>query len=84
VTRYYIREWDKRYEVDSKGRSLQGKFPKRAGPLEYVRLKVYGRSLGMGWRKLIQAAGVQEAPSVSNLLKTLMGSAYSNKRRFFR
>ena len=64
MTRYYIREWDKRYEVDSKGRSLQGKFPKRAGPLDYVRLKVNGRSLGIGWRRLIQVAGVREAPGV--------------------
>jgi len=64
MTRYYIREWDQRYEVDSKGRALQDKFPKRAGPLEYVRLKVNGRSLGIGWRRLIQVAGVREAPGV--------------------
>lgn len=64
MSRYYVREWDQRYEVDSKGRALQDKFPKRAGPLEYVRLKVNGRSLGIGWRRLIQVAGVREAPGV--------------------
>jgi len=80
MTRYYIREWDQRYEVNSKGHALHDRFPRRAGPLEFVRLKVYGRSLGMGWRKLIQVAGVREAPAVFGIFCKLLEIAADAKR----
>lgn len=39
---------------------------------------------GIGRFHSMDEAGGSVGPSVSNLLKALMGSAYSNKRRFFR
>ncbi len=64
MARYYVREWDQRYEVDDKGYAYRDGRPKRAGPLDYIRLKVYGRAQGIGWRKLIAVAGVREAPMI--------------------
>ena len=39
---------------------------------------------GIGRFHSLDEAGGPVGPSVSNLLKALMGGAYSNKRRFFR
>ncbi len=49
---YKINEWDKRYEVSSKGREPKDGDDLRAGPLQYVRLKVYGHRQGTGFRRL--------------------------------
>jgi len=62
--RYYITDWDQRYEVDAKGRLWNGTSPKRAGRLEYVRLRVHGNSMGLGWRRLLAVAGQRTAPAV--------------------
>jgi hypothetical protein len=52
-----IAEWNERYEV-----SLKGSLPRRgdelrAGPLQYIRLKVHGHSNGVGFRRLKEIAG---------------------------
>lgn len=56
---YEITEWDWRYEVNSNASVYEpGSGQKRrARPLDYVRSKVHGRSMGTGMRKLKAAAG---------------------------
>jgi len=54
---YKIAEWNQRYEVSIKGREPKDGEELRAGPLSYVRLKVYGHRQGAGYRRLQQAAG---------------------------
>jgi hypothetical protein len=54
---FKITDWDKRYEVSIKGREPKEGEELRAGPLQYIRLKVYGHKQGAGFRKLKRAAG---------------------------
>jgi len=85
MARYYITEWDARYEVNDKGGACRAGQMKRSGPLEFIRLKVHGRSLGLGWRKLIAAAGRREAPGVFGIfckLLELSGDADRDARGF--
>lgn len=52
-----INEWRERYEVSLKGREPKDGEELRAGPLAYVRLKVYGHRQGTGYRRLQQLCG---------------------------
>jgi len=54
---YKINEWQERYEVSIKGREPKSGEELRAGPLVYIRLKVYGHKQGMGYRRLQVVAG---------------------------
>lgn len=54
---FSINEWRDRYEVSMKGREPKGDEELRAGPLSFVRLKVYGHRQGTGYRRLQQACG---------------------------
>jgi hypothetical protein len=54
---YQITEWRERYEVSLKGREPKDGEELRAGPLLYVRLKVYGHRQGAGYRRLHQLCG---------------------------
>jgi len=54
---YRIAEWTQRYEVSIKGREPKNGEELRAGPLSYVRLKVYGHRQGAGYRRLQLASG---------------------------
>lgn len=54
---YEIAEWNQRYEVSIKGREPKEGEELRAGPLSYVRLKVYGHKQGAGYRRLQAIAG---------------------------
>ena len=56
---FSIAEWNERYEVSSKGREPKLGDELRAGPLQYVRLKVYGHSQGTGYRRMKTAAGTK-------------------------
>jgi len=56
---YKITEWNERYEVSSKGREPKQGEELRAGPLQYIRLKVYGHSQGTGYRRMKHAAGTK-------------------------
>lgn len=72
MARYRITEWEERYEVNEKGRAWKPGEEKRAGPLTYIRSKVHGRSQGLGWRKLIEAAGSRKAPGVFGIFQKLL------------
>lgn len=52
-----IVEWLERYEVSSKGREPKPDDELRAGPLQFVRLKVYGHTQSTGYRRLKSVAG---------------------------
>lgn len=52
-----IVEWTERYEVSSKGREPKSDDELRAGPLQFIRLKVYGHAQGTGFRRLKSVAG---------------------------
>lgn len=52
-----IVEWRERYEVSSKGREPGPDDELRAGPLQFIRLKVYGHKQGTGYRRLKSVAG---------------------------
>jgi hypothetical protein len=80
MPRYVITEWESRYEVDDKGSSYKDGKAKRSGPLEYIRLKVHGYSIGLGWRKLIAEAGRREAPGVFGIFCKLLEIAGDAKR----
>ncbi len=54
---YQITNWQERYEVSSKGRDAKEGDELRAGPLQFIKLKVHGHSQGTGYRKLLKAAG---------------------------
>jgi len=54
---YQVNEWIQRYEVSIKGREPKNGEELRAGPLSYVRLKVYGHRQGAGYRRLQLVAG---------------------------
>lgn len=56
---FKITEWNERYEVSSKGREPKAGDDLRAGPLQYIRLKVYGHSQGTGYRRMQMAAGTK-------------------------
>jgi len=75
MTTYRIVGWEQRYEVSAKGRDWTPGEPKRLGPLQYVRLKVHGRSQGVGWRKLLAVAGLHEAPTVFGIFCKLLEMA---------
>ena len=80
MPRYSIMDWESRYEVDDKGAPHKSARPKRCGPLEYIRLKVHGRSLGLGWRKLVAQAGRREAPGVFGIFCKLLEIAGDGRR----
>jgi len=67
MTTYRIREWNDRYEVDENGREWTPGRPKRRGALTFIRLKVHGKKLGLGWRRLIQRARKARALEVFGL-----------------
>lgn len=79
---YKISEWDKRYEVSSKGREPKEGEALRAGPLRYIRLKVYGHSQGAGFRRMQMAAGVKSMEIFGIFCKFLeiSGNQPSEKR----
>ncbi|MBA7690629.1 hypothetical protein ES703_99160 [subsurface metagenome] len=52
-----IVEWLERYEVSSRGREPKPGDDLRAGPLQFVRLKVYGHTQSTGYRRLKSVAG---------------------------
>lgn len=54
---YQIAEWIRRYEVSIKGREPKDGEELRAGPLAYIRLKVYGHKQGTGFRRMQFMAG---------------------------
>jgi hypothetical protein len=54
---YRINEWRERYEVSIKGREPKDGEELRAGPLSYIRLKVFGHRQGTGMRRLAQICG---------------------------
>lgn len=56
---FKIAEWNERYEVSSKGREPKPGEDLRAGPLQYIRLKVYGHSQGTGYRRMKSTAGAK-------------------------
>lgn len=51
-----IREWDQRYEVNARNRAAKPGQTLRLGPLEYIRLPVWGYTLNKGYRRLKSAA----------------------------
>ena len=52
MVEFWINEWLDRYEVNSKNRAAKPGDKLREKPLEYVRLSVFGRAQGEGWREL--------------------------------
>ena len=54
---YQIAEWSQRYEVSIKGREPRNGEELRAGPLSFIRLKVYGHKQGTGYRRLASVSG---------------------------
>lgn len=54
---FKIVEWAERYEVSIKGREPKAGEELRAGPLAYVRLKVFGHKQGAGYRRMKSLAG---------------------------
>lgn len=52
-----INEWAERYEVSSKGREPKPGDELRAGPLQFIRLRVYGHTQSTGYRRLKSIAG---------------------------
>jgi len=77
---YRIVEWDERYEVDTKGRDWAPGKPKFKGPFRYIKLKANGRSLGVGYRRLAEAAGQDEALQVFGLFCKLLEIAGNASR----
>lgn len=78
-TVYRIREWESRYEVNSKNRVWTDGDEKRAGALEYIRLPVSGHLLGKGFRRLNRVAG-KNAPAVFGIFIKLLEIAGDNSR----
>lgn len=76
-TVYRIREWESRYEVNSKNRVWTDGDEKRAGALEYIRLPVSGHLLGKGFRRLNRVAG-KNAPAVFGVFVKLLEIAGDN------
>ena len=72
MARYQVVDWDERYEVDEKGGVWAPGKQKRHGPIKFIRHKVHGKSLGLGWRKLIQVAGRRNAPGVFGIFAKLL------------
>ena len=54
-----IVEWTERYEVSEKNAPAKNGDPLRAGPLQYIRLKVHGHQNGVGFRRLKIVAGTR-------------------------
>ncbi len=54
---YKIAGWIDRYEVSFKGLKAKEGELLRAGPLDYIRLKVHGHTQGTGYRRLQEVAG---------------------------
>lgn len=54
---YVINEWDERYEVNNRGRVFKPGDTKRAGPLDYIRMPVFGLKVSAGSRRLRQLVG---------------------------
>lgn len=79
ATVYRIREWESRYEVNSKNRVWADGDEKRAGSLEYVRLPISGHLLGKGFRRLNRVAG-KNAPAVFGVFVKLLEIAGDNSR----
>lgn len=81
---FKIAEWDERYEVNSKGDIFQpGSGQKlRSKPLDYIRSKVHGRSLGAGMRKLAALAGdrAMEVFGIFHKLLEIAGDAGNSRR----
>lgn len=80
MPQYRITEWNERYEVNDKGRPWGDGDKKRAGSLEYVRLKVHGYSQGLGWRRLIAAVGPRRAPVVFGIFVKMLELAADTAR----
>jgi vacuolar-type H+-ATPase subunit F/Vma7 len=74
-----ITEWMTRYEVSSKNFPATGGEPLRAGPLQYIRLKVHGHSQGVGWRRLKIAAGNKTAEVFGIFCKLLEIAGNQNR-----
>ncbi len=67
VGKWSINEWRERYEVNDKGQPARLGDKLRAGPIRYIRSKVWGRSRGEGWQILLdlcqdQPLDVDQAP----------------------
>ena len=86
MTTYRITEWTERYEVDDHGGVWKPGSTRRAGPLTHIRLKVHGRSQGVGWRKLLRAVGPRRAPAIFGIFAKLLeiaGDAKCESRGLF-
>ncbi len=53
---YQITEWATRYEVSYRGSEAKDGDKLQRGPLKFIRLKVHGRQMGLGYRKLKRVA----------------------------
>jgi hypothetical protein len=51
-----IVEWEDRFEVNEAGHIWKNGQKKRSGPLNFVRTKVHGHTLGRGYRRLLKLA----------------------------
>jgi len=77
---YQIADWDD-YEVNDKGRAWRPGDTKRAGPLEYVRVTVYGRGWPQGYRDFLAVAKVY-APAALGVWTKLLELAGDQPAEF--
>lgn len=77
---YRIVEWDIRYEVDDKGREWEPGKVKRKTPLAFVRLKVHGKDLGHGYRRMQKLAGKRRSLQVFGLFCKMLEIAADGER----
>lgn len=74
---YRIREWHERYDVNNHGHAWKQGDELRRSPLEFIRSRVYGRSLPQGYRKLNRIAG-RDAPTVFGVFMKLLEISADN------
>jgi len=61
---FYIKNWTEDYEVNASGRSAKEGEMLRKIPLDFIRLKVFGKKLDSGYRRLLEVAGKAKAMMV--------------------
>ena len=76
-----VHDWVERYEVNMKGRPAMGGDELRGGALEYIRSKVFGHDQGMGYRRLVEAAG-PKAMEVFGLFHKLLELQADSRREY--
>ena len=57
ITAWYITDWDQRYECNDQNRPVRDRAKARAKRLPWIRMKVSGRAMSDGYRRLQAAVG---------------------------